>query len=253
MEFKKNRFCLNLPAISLCLFAVIVHAKSENMTFVYNAGLVVKDLRLQAITSKCRLIVIPSLIALTLYCNQKKMFEIIETYPVIFCLLSYFLGNCVIDSVLKYRQIDQTVEFFLFSQTMSRYMLCIFALKNTMKKLDTFKKNSFNEQDFLAKIIEHTGYSMQELEILSTELLRSSIQGIYKLCIDVNAADMEEKFYTVLKEQITLEQMLLLCKNDSAAYCELLKFHENPEQKFDEVMKNLCLLIRKHFNFFMKN
>ncbi|MBP6892483.1 hypothetical protein KBB68_02785, partial [Candidatus Babeliales bacterium] len=228
-------------------------SNQENIPLVYNIVPVVEELRLQGMISKCRLIVIPIIIVLTLYCNQKKIVQMIEKDPFPFALLAYFLGNCVIDSIAKYRQIDQTLEFFLFAQMMSRYMLCLFAIKNTMKKITFTKSCFFDEQNFLTKVIESTGYSIEELEIFSAELLGSSINSINKLCIDINTTDIEEKMYLVFKEQISLEQILLLCKNDADIYTALMKFHKNPEQEFENILKTLCVLIRGHFNYFMKN
>lgn len=243
---------MGLILLIVSFWSMQMHTKSEHIPFIYQTVPILKDLRLQAITSKCRLVIIPSIIAVTLCCNQKKILEMMQARPVTFALLAYFLGNCVIDSIAKYRQIDQTLDYFVFAQTMNRYMLCVFAVKNTMKKLSMTKTGLFNEQDFLTKVMQNTGYSMHELEIFSEELLQSSIYAINRLCMDINTTDLEGKFYTVLKEEVTLEQMLLFCKNDNVVYVELMKFHENPEQKFDEVMTSLCVLIRKHFNFFMK-
>lgn len=253
MKYKKNRLSLGLCFVGTLLCATFMRSNQESIPLVYNIVPVVKDLRLQGMISKCRLIVIPSIIALTLYCNQKKIVQMIEKDTIPFALLAYFLGNCVIDSIAKYRQIDQALEFFLFAQMMSRYMLCVFAIKNTMKKVMSTKGRSFDEHDFLTQVIECTGYSIEELEVFSTELLGSSINSINKLCIDINTTDIEEKIYLVFKEQISLEQILLLCKNDVDVYAALMKFHENPEQEFAEVMKTLCFLIRGHFNYFMKN
>ena len=253
VEYKKNRLCFGLWFIGFFLFVVTAQAESENSSLGYNVVPILKDLQLQAIISKCRLVVIPSIIALTLYCNQKKIVEMIQISPITFALLAYFLGNCVIDSIAKYRQIDQTLEFFLFAQMMIRYMLCIFALKNTMKKLMLIKTGFFNEEDFFKKVAVCIGHSVEDLETFSIELLNSSINSVSKLNIDINAADIEEKMYFLLKEQISLEQILLLCKDDSVVYAELMKFHENPEEEFESVMKTLCFLIRGHFNYFMKN
>ncbi|MBP6892609.1 hypothetical protein KBB68_03445, partial [Candidatus Babeliales bacterium] len=114
MNYKKNRFSFDLCLMGLLLVVTYVQSNQENIPLVYNIVPVVEELRLQGMISKCRLIVIPSIIVLTLYCNQKKIVQMIEKDPFPFVLLAYFLGNCVIDSIAKYRQIDQTLEFFLF-------------------------------------------------------------------------------------------------------------------------------------------
>lgn len=253
MEYKKKRLNLRLSIVSICFIAVLAQAESESVRFVCDAGSVIQDLKLQATTSKYRLIVIPSIIALTLYAHQKKVFEMIETQPVAFALLAYFLGNCIIDSISKYRQIDQALHFFLFAQKMNRYMLCMFAIKNTMKKLNTFKNECFDEQLFLTTIVNNTQHSLQELENFNDGLMQSSMQAVSKLCLDINVAAMDEKFYRLVKEQISLEQILLLCKNDFNLHQALQAFYQNPENEFESIMKKVCFLFQKHFKIFYEN
>jgi hypothetical protein len=253
VEYKKNRLCFVLLNVCFLLCAIQIYAKPEDISLIYSAVPVAKDLQWQAKISKYRLIVIPGIVAFTLCCNQKKIFQMIESSPVSFALLAYLLGNFVIDSVTKYQQIDYALNFFLFAQKISHYTLCLFAIKNTMKKMTLHNSESFNEQRFLSLIYENSGYSLEELEVYSIDLLNSSLYVVDKLCIDTNPISFEEKVYILRKEQISLEQILLLCTSDLVIHELLVKFHKNPESEFELVMKKICFLIRKHFNSFMKN
>jgi hypothetical protein len=245
MEYQKKRLRYGLSINALVLFSFNLFCKDETMPCVYNFDPVVKNLRMQKIVSLSRLLVIPAIVAITLYFNKNKVIENIENHPIPFAFASYFLGNCLIDSISKYSQIDQTLEFFLFSQTMSRYLLCILAIKNSMKRFDAIKVIKFDEQKFFSIVANSTGHTVQELEILTEQLLNSSIHSMDNLCI-------EEKLYCMCKEQITIEQMLLVCKDDTLIYQELVKFYENPEKEYESILVKMCILISQHFNYFIK-
>ena len=252
MKLQKHRSSFRLCLALIFLGQMQLCNHQEMVPLVYNIVPVVKDLRLQKWISQCRCIIIPVIVAATLYFNKEKVVENIVQHPMPFALISYFLGNCIIDSVSKYRQINQTLDFFLFSQAMSRYMLCMLAIKNTMLRLKVTKGIDFNEQDFDAIIIKNTGYSIAELETFTFELLSSSIHSINNLCIDMNTIDIEEKIYFLFKEQIALEQMLVVCKDDAMIYAELTKFHDHPEEEYEFVIKKFCALVHQHFNYFIQ-
>ncbi len=252
MKYKKNQLSISLSLVGFLLCAIQAGAQSEHVPLVYAAVPAIKNLQLQIKFSKYRLVLIPSIVAFTICFNQKKALELIESSPIVFAILVYFSGSFTIDSMVKLRQIDQALEFFLFAQKMSRYLHCIFAIKNTMQKMATCKGDIFNEQHFSMLVHEGSGYSLEELEAYSIDLLSSGIYSINKLCVNINLKDVEEKTYLLCKEQISLEQILLLCKSDLIVHELLLKFYENPEQQFEAVMKKMCFLIRGHFNCFMK-
>lgn len=220
--------------------------------FVYNTIPVVQDLQLQKYISTCRLIMMPTILAISLYFNKLTLAESISKHPLVFLAISYLAGNYLIDSVSKYRQLNQTLQFFIFSQTMSRYMLCLLAVKNTMKHISEKQNLYFNEQEFTDLIIKNTGHSLEELELFTFELLNSSIHAVQNLCIDINTTDMEEKIYYLFKEQMSLEQMLLLCQKYPVLYKELFEFYQTPDQKYHQTLQKLCFLIQTHFNHFIK-
>lgn len=251
MEYKKNRLKYHL-----CFFFVLIGAiiKSDQgiVPFVYNIVPVIKDLKFQQWISQSRLMVMPAMLSITLYCCKNHLAQYIADYPIPFLAFSFLIGNFLTDSVFKYRQINQAVQFFLFSQAMSRYLLCMIAVKNRMQQVSILKEANFNEQEFLRLIVQSTGHTIEELELFIFELLNSSMNSINHLCVNVNTTDIEEKIYFLFKEKITIEQMLLACKNDEAVYEKLLEFHKDPEQNYENIMQTLCLLVHTQFNYLIK-
>ncbi|MCX5924511.1 MAG: hypothetical protein NTZ68_03755 [Candidatus Dependentiae bacterium] len=234
-------FSTNLPENSTDLIA----------PSVYNFSPVVNDLQLQQWLSKSRLVIIPTIIAIALYVKKESMVDMIADYPLTFLATTCFTCNYLIDTFSKYRQINQTLNCFLFSQSMSRYMLCAMAIRNTMKEQREIKHISFDEHDFFKTIATETGHSFQELESFTFELINSSLHSISSLCIDINKTDIEEKIYFLFKDKISIEQMLLLSKNDKKMHSELLKFYNNPEQQYSHITTTLCALLKKHLSCFL--
>ncbi|MFA5998501.1 MAG: hypothetical protein WC747_00575 [Candidatus Babeliales bacterium] len=219
--------------------------------YVYNFSPVVNDLQIQQWLSKSRLIMIPTIVAIALYVKKESIANMIADYPLTFLATSCFACNYLIDTISKYRQINQTLNYFLFSQSMSRYMLCAMAIKNTMKQQCEIKNISFDEDDFFKAIQAETGHSFQELESFTFELINSSLHSISNLCIDMHKTDIEEKIYFLFKDKISIEQMLFLSKNDKKLHSELLKFYNNPEQQYQHITTTLCTLLKKHLNCFL--
>ena len=253
MKYVKTGYKIAL-FISFIFFDELCYlkAEAENVVCAYQIEPIAKNLQIQAKIAKCRLFSIPTVIALSLSLNHSYFMQKIYDHPVWFLLGSYLFVNYMIDSFVKYREMNQTIQFFLFSQTLSRYLLCIFAVKNTMKRLRVTKGIDFNEQEFMAMVAKNTGYTIAELETFTFQLLNSSIDSFSAVCIGANCTEIEEKIYFALKDQVTLEQMLLVCKNDAMIYQKLLSFYENPEKNYQLIMKNLCTLIHDYFNNLIK-
>lgn len=251
MEYTKNRLKYHLLFFFLCIVTVI-KAEKDIIPFVYNVVPVIKDVKFQQWVAQSRLIIMPVMLGITLYCCKNHLMEYVTDYPIPFLAFSFLIGNFLTDSVFKYRQINQAVQFFLFSQAMSRHLLCMIAVKNKMQRISLIKGTNFNEQEYLRFIMEKTGHTIEELELLIFELLNSSMNSINHLCVNVNTTDIEEKIYFLFKEQITIEQMLLVCKNDENIYDQLFEFHNDPEQNYEYIMETLCVLIHAQFNSFMK-
>lgn len=254
MKHIKNRLCYGL-FINLILAVtnnVFGQQQEQHESHMHYIVPIAKNLRMQKLLSVCRVIVIPAIIAVTLYCNRQGVVESVVKYPLPFALTSYFLGNSIIDSISKYRQIRQALEFFEFSQTMNRYLLCMQAIKNSMKRLYISKNIVFDEQEFFVKVQKYAGHTFEELEIFVQQVLSSSVQSINRLCIDMNISENEEKICFVCKDQITVEQMLLVCKDDVLIYSKLLKFFKYPEQEYESLIQSICILMQQHFEYFVK-
>lgn len=250
MKFK-NIFLLQSLLITFML-TVCAEPEKPILPFIYNIIPIVKDLKNQKWISQCRLAIIPTILGIALCCNHKNLIQNIQEHPISFLAASYFLSNYLIDTWSKYQQLNQSLQLFLFSQTMSRYMLCLLATKNTMNNLCLTKNTIFDEQDFSNTIIKQTGHSLEELELFTFELLNNSISCMNNACIDINSTNLEEKIYYLFKDQTSLEQMLLICKDDAILYEKLIHFYENPEENYKETLQQLCNLIRSHFNCFIK-
>src|SRR3990167_8728374 len=124
MEYKKNQLRISLLISVIFFGGLSLQAQKDTPPLAYSIVPIVKDLRSQKFISQCRLAIIPAIIAVAWYCNQISLTETIQKSPLLFSATAYFLGNFVIDSMVKYQQINQVLGFFLFSQTMSRYLLC---------------------------------------------------------------------------------------------------------------------------------
>lgn len=248
----KNRLLFTLLLNCLLFAHTPVQTKTPIATSTYNVIPTLNDINLQKRLSLYRILIIPTIIAATLYFNKENFIRNITEYPIHFLAISYLIGNYVIDTFSKYRQLNQSLQFFIFSQTMSRYMLCIHAILNTMKQLSIAKNDSFNQQAFLATIIQSTGHSLDDLERFNCELLNSSATSIHNVCIDISPSYLEEKTYILFKEKITIERMIVMSKNDPILYPILVQFYSDPEKEYESIILTLCKAIQSHFNYFMK-
>lgn len=248
----KNRLGFTLLLSCLLCTHVTIKTKSTTTPSTYNITPTLHDINLQKKLSQYRILIIPTIIALTLYFNKENLIRNITEYPVHCLAISYLIGNYVIDTFSKYRQLNQSLQFFIFSQTMTRYMLCIHAILNSMKQLYTSKNDSFNEQAFLETITHYTGHSLDDLERFNCELLNSSTDSIHNACINISPPNLEEKTYMLFKEKITIEQMLIISKDDPIFYPILVQFYSDPEKNYESIIITLCKAIQSHFNYFMK-
>ena len=220
--------------------------KDMQAPIVYSYSHIISDIKQRQKLSKSRLIAIPAIVCATLLFNKNSIIESAKNSPIPFIAASCFLSNYIIDTFYKYQTINQTLDFFIFSQKMSHYMLCAMILKNTMSKKDEFKNINFKEEEFLTTIALQTGYSFEELEQLTIELLNNSLLSINGLCFDINTTELGEKVYFLFKDKVSMSQMLILSKDDKRLHNALLKFYTNPEKEYQDTLTTICSLLKNH-------
>ena len=223
-----------------------------NNEIKYSSSLPIhKKLQLHDLLSKYRFSLSSLGIAAVLYCNYSVLIENFKKYPVLYFLMGYFLWNYIVDLTIKNCQLDQTKKIFLLSRAMSRNLLSIFAVRNTMQKLCVEQKKCFNEQNFLNMIVQATGRSIEELESFTLELLKMSIHDMSALQSEMYASDIEEKIYFFCKDCITIKEMIVACKNDEDIYDLLVEFSLDPENYYEQTMYQLCYIFSKKFSYFL--
>ncbi|HSW75936.1 MAG TPA: hypothetical protein VLG50_02760 [Candidatus Saccharimonadales bacterium] len=218
---------------------------------VYNYSPVVTTLKLQQSLFASKLIIIPIILSIALCAQKRNIFQMITHYPFTFLALSFFTCNYFIDTICKYQQINQALNFFIFSQNINCYILSIMAIKNTMKHIHEIDQTLFDEDEFFYTIKQNTGHSFHELEIFTFELINSSLHSINNLCLDINKIDMGEKIYLLFKDKISIEHVLLLSKNNQELHADLLQFSNNPHQEYKQLTTKICTLLKRHINSFI--
>lgn len=245
MQLAKERFSYGLIFFFSLDWGLIILSKQNIVPFVYQTGSITHDLMLRRQVSQARIAVTAIVSAAIMCCGYKKIINSITQHPIFLLLLAFF-GNYCIDLASYYQRIDSVLDFFSFSQQMNCYMLCLVAIKNAMPPSKSI------EQDFLARIQNNAGYTLQELEQFVFIVLHSSIEAVNNLCMDVGTIDIEEKIYELLKEQVTIDQMLLVCQQDEPLRDQLEVFSQNPEKEYAITVDMICLLIKGRLNLFMQ-
>ncbi len=218
----------------------------------YSSSLpIYKKMELHDLLSKYRFTLTSLGVATILYFHGEALFKSVKNNPVPCFLAGYFFWNYMIDVIIKNCQIDQTKKIFLLSRAMSRNLLCIFAVRNTMRKLCVDQNKCFSEQVFLDMIIQATGRSIEELESFTFELLKMSINEMSFLQSEIHPSDIEEKIYLLCKDCITIKEMIVACKNDKDIYSLLIKFSLDPEKFYEKTMYQLCYIFSKKFSYFL--
>lgn len=208
-----------------------------------------EQLSLEKKISFYKLILIPSLIGSLLLYNKKNLLEGIKKNPFVVLVGGCIISNFYIDAAIKYREINDTMQLFQLSKTISRYLLYASAIKNTM--LQVAKRDAccdFKEDVFLKMITNEIPLSFQELELFAFELLHSCIKTIHTLHIKIHT-DIEEQIYLLCKEHIALEDILIFYENDAKIYPLLQKLQENPNQYYKNTALELNTLIKEQFQY----
>lgn len=243
---------LLIVALYFTTHNIITEHQAPLIDSTHNALPLISDLKTAKTTSLCRLALLPSLLIIVAYMHQGTIARTIYNNPVSFLAMSYLLGNYLIDTVAKYQRINHTLRFLLLSHTMNRYMLCAFAIKNNF--LQQHKSNcvQFNEQQFFEKIIVHTGYTIEELEIFTTELIHQSLSAIHDISLNKYQDQTNDHLYFLLKDKITIEQIMTTSKQDPILYQALLNYTKNPETEHESVLEAIGMLMKQQINSFIK-
>ena len=224
--------------------------EKETASMTYTFAHVIHDLQLKKTLSQTRLLILPSVIGLTLYFNKEHIIRNATESPIPVLAASFFLCNYMIDIYSRYKKINRTVDFFIFAQQISMYMLCIVTIKNTMLDRQKTTYKNFNEEEFYSLISTQTGYSFQHLEQITLALMNSCAQHITTVCSDINTTDLSEQVYLLCKDKITIQQLLILTKNDLCLHKALSTFLSNPEEEYSKLLNFLCSRLKKQIHYF---
>ncbi len=245
----------SFKVIFLVFFPLIIFSKQElvlNDQANYDSYVsTYKKIELYDLLSKYRVSLGSLGILTVLYFNYETLSLNIKNYPIPWFIGFCFFWNYMVDVAIKNCQIDQIKKNFLLFRAMSRNLLCMFAVRNTMQKLCNDQNKCFNEQDFLNMIIQATGRSIEELEKFTFELLKISTHQISSLESQTQTADIEEKVYFLCKNCITIKEMIIACKNDKDTYNLLIKFSLDPQNFYEKTMYQLCYIFSKKFSYFL--
>lgn len=250
--------------LMLILYFTTYNITTEHQTppihAIHNVLPMISDLEIAQKVSLCRLALFPSLLALVAYMHKNAITSTIYDNPLSFLAISYLLGNYLIDTAAKYQKINQTLRFLLLFHTMNRYMLCAFAIKNNIlqryknhpQQLGLIELNLFDEHQFFQKITAHTGYTLEELEFFTTELIHQSMCTINDISLSNYQDRADDHMYFLLKDKITLEQVMAASKHDPTLYPALIKYMQNPEAEYESILETIGLLIKQQINSFIK-
>jgi len=234
-----------------CVFSTATISPHQNNLpshAVHSFPRTIEELRQRKKLSSCRLIIIPAVIALTSYFNKSSIEASMHESPIAFLAAACFLSNYIIDTYAKYQTLKKTLELFMFSQTISHYILCMLTIKNEMKHQNEMKNTNFNEDDFYTVVIAQTGFSFLDLEKLSQELTSDSLHSINGLCANINTTNLDELLYFFSQEKISPEQLLSLIKDNKKLSGALLTFYQHPEEEYKNTLTMVCSLLKKHLH-----
>lgn len=250
---KKTRYMLYfsfLCAITTIESSPYKKAKPTSHAFQFLTN--TSELHFEKKLSLTRLMIVPSLLCATLFLNKDNLAATIKENSFLSLIVTMFLCNFVIDTCIKYRQINHVINIFELSKELSRYMLYAVAIKNTMQELSIKDTNCpFCEEEFFKNITNQIPLSFQELEELIFALLHSSIKTIQSMHIEIHT-DLEERIYLLCKERVTIEEVLSLYDDDIECYPLLKKFLENPTQHYKKTAFTLNSLIKEQFQYMIK-
>lgn len=218
----------------------------------HNVLPIISDLKTVKTVSLCRLVLLSALIGVIGSMHKDIIFKGVYHNPFSFLAVSYLLGNYLIDTVAKYKKVNKTLTFLLMSQTINRYLLAAFAVKNNIAQQEKSSLNSFDETQFFEKITRYAGYSLEELEFFTTELIHQSTCAINDLTMDNYQDASNDHMYDLLKEKITVQQIIAASKQDPVLYQALLKYIQNPKEEHESIIETIGLLIKEQMNSFIK-
>jgi len=251
----KNKKIVNFIIILMCAenFALCNPRQNKIDFSTKNQSLThTKQLSFEKNISLCKMIFLPSILCTLCYLNSKQFIKNIQENPLLFLVGSCVVFNFIMDTSIKYQQINETICLFHLSKVISRYMLYAIAIKNAM--IQVAKKDTccrFTEEEFFNIITKDIPLSFKELEQLTFNILHNCVKDIQNLHIKIHT-DTEEQIYLLCKEHITLNDVISLYSADTKLNALLQKLQENPTEYYKDAALELNTLIKKQFQYMIK-
>ncbi len=198
-----------------------------------------------------RVMLLPSLLAITTLIHKNKLQETVKSYPLTSCLLCYIIGNCLLDSFYEYKKINSILNILQSSEKINGYLLCAIMLR---KNKYLFKNNPdiLTNQIISEKIHEYSGFSINEIEEITTQFNKKALEYLNKFDVihfDFQLSDLEN---IIGKENITIDQIIPLFQADSELYQELLVLQKDEDADIDKILQKIGLKIKNEIQLLLK-
>lgn len=234
-----------------CALTISMHLDS-NPSFGHSNRMIspiISDLQTAKKVSWCRMTLVPALIAFVAYTHKDSITHTISHNPGYFLAASYLVGNYIIDTCAQYHKINKSLDMLMTSQIMHHYVLCLHAIKQSLDQNSLLSKRT---ESFFETIKNATGYTIEELEFFSTKLVQQCRCTINELGIDEDHSNQQDQIYYLLKDKITIQQILAASEYDKILHAALVTYEKNPEEAYNATIQLICKLIKTEINSFIK-
>ncbi|MBP9765386.1 hypothetical protein KBD08_03560 [Candidatus Babeliales bacterium] len=209
------------------------------------------DIAEQQQVAHWRIALLTTLMSTVGYVHKDNIVAFIQHHPLWFTLIGYVAGNYLIDTYGQYTKCKNIVCILNASHFINHYMLCIFAIKNSLKN----KSTTFNEQDFLQTFTTATGYDFSIIDKTCSEFLQNSMHIIETFKPQVY--NMHEQMYWTVQDTITIESLMNTVQKNHFLYTTLKKCEENIQEHNQDALKiitsqlakKLLSIIHKNLHF----
>jgi hypothetical protein len=198
-----------------------------------------------------RVILLPSLLGITTYIHKNKLQETIKNYPVTSCLFLYMIGNYLIDSFYEYKKINSILNILQSSEKINGYLLCAMMLKKDTY-LSKNNQNIIENQVISEKIHKYSGFYINEIEEITAQFNKKALEYLNKFDVihfDFQFTDLEN---IIVKENITIDQIMPLFQTDPELYTELLALQKDENADIDKILQKIGLKIKNEIQLILK-
>jgi len=205
---------------------------------------VIKFTNFEAIEKKSlyRVILLPTVLALTAYLNKDSFIKKIVHYPSSTCLLSYVVGSILLDNYYQYKKINEILDILKRSEKINHYLLCAILLKN---KSLLFKNNHPDINQFIdQKIYEYSGFNIIEIEEFTSHINKKALDYLNKFDAIHFDFQLNNLANILLKENFSLDEVICLFKNEPDICNELLCLQNNQTANIEKTIQTLSLKIK---------